>query len=208
MNKTVLSLFLLSLIFNSALSQRLPKHNRDSLKIELDIMGEEDQNHRWEIMYGTKNKVEIDSINDLPIENQKSIVVEHHKNNRQAIDSLWVIQKKIDIKNRDQLLDIITKFGFPSVKRTKSYTTNYILLHFLSEEDFKILNPVFLNEIEKGNMPGKVYASWFDRILFVSGEPQLYGEYISKYPCVENLTKTNEARKKIGLKKLKENKCK
>ena len=72
----------------------------------------------------------------------------------------------------------------------------------MSEKDFELLNPIFLNEIKKENMPGEIYARWFDRILYVKGERQLYGEYLSNRPCVENLKKTNIARKKIGLKRL------
>ena len=49
-------------------------------------------------------------------------------------------------------------------------------------------------------MPGEIYAAWCDRILHVNGKPQLYGEYITKYPCVESLEKTNRERKKLALK--------
>ena len=108
--------------------------------------------------------------------------------------------KKLDLKNRDKLIEIIKIHGFPSPKRTKSNTTNYILLNFLSEEDFELLNPIFLDEIKKGNMPGEIYASWFDRILYVKGELQLYGEYLSKRPCIENLKKPIWREKKLGLK--------
>ena len=188
-------------------AQKLSKNEKDSLKIVLDEMGEQDKKHRWELTYGTNVQSEIDSINKLPIEDRRKIFREHHKNNKQQIDSLWKIQEKIDLENRDKLLEIIKIHGFPSPKRTKSNTTNYILLHFLSEEDFELLNPIFLDEIKKGNMPGEIYASWFDRILYVKGELQLYGEYLSNRPCVENLEKTNIARKKIGLKRLRKNKC-
>ena len=54
-------------------------------------------------------------------------------------------------------------------------------------------------------MPGKIYAAWYDRILYTKGNAQLYGEYITKYPSVENLEKTNSERKKISLKKLRKN---
>lgn len=188
-------------------AQKLSSNEKDSLKIVLDEMGEQDQKHRWELMYGTNIQAEIDSINRLSIEDKKRIVREHNKNNKQQIDSLWKIQKKIDLENRDKLIEIINTYGFPSPKRTKSNTTDYILLHFLSSEDFELLNPIFLNEIKKGNMPGEIYASWYDRIQYINGYPQLYGEYITKYPCVESLEKTNIARKRIGLKRLRKNNC-
>ena len=207
MKKSQIILTFLLLIQFQSFAQKLSRNEKDSLKIVLDIMGEQDQKHRWEIMYGTNIQSEIDSINSLSIEDKKRIVREHNKNNKQQIDSLWKIQEKIDLENRDKLLEIIKIHGFPSPKRTKSNTTNYILLHFLSEEDFELLNPIFLDEIKKGNMPGEIYASWFDRILYVKGELQLYGEYLSNRPCLENLEKTNIARKKIGLKRLRKNNC-
>jgi len=207
MKKSQIILTFLLLIQFQSFAQKLSRNEKYSLKIVLDIMGEQDQKHRWEIMYGTNIQSEIDSINSLSIEDKKRIVREHNKNNKQQIDSLWKIQEKIDLKNRDKLIEIIKIHGFPSPKRTKSNTTDYILLHFLSEEDFELLNPIFLDEIKKGNMPGEIYASWFDRILYVKGELQLYGEYLSNRPCVENLEKTNMARKKIGLKRLRKNKC-
>ena len=207
MKKSQIILTFLLLIQFHSFAQKLSRNEKDSLKIVLDIMGEQDQKHRWEIMYGTNIQSEIDSINSLSIEDKKRIVREHNKNNKQQIDSLWKIQEKIDLENRDKLIEIIKIHGFPSPKRTKSNTTDYILLHFLSEEDFELLNPIFLDEIKKGNMPGEIYASWFDRILYVKGELQLYGEYLSNRPCIENLEKTNMARKKIGLKRLRKNKC-
>ena len=207
MKKSQIILTFLLLIQFQSFAQKLSRNEKDSLKIVLDIMGEQDQKHRWEIMYGTNIQSEIDSINSLSIEDKKRIVLEHNKNNKQQIDSLLKIQEKIDLENRDKLIEIIKIHGFPSPKRTKSNTTNYILLHFLSEEDFELLNPIFLDEIKKGNMPGEIYASWFDRILYVKGELQLYGEYLSNRPCIENLEKTNMARKKIGLKRLRKNKC-
>ncbi|MEM7105237.1 MAG: hypothetical protein AAF502_19015 [Bacteroidota bacterium] len=195
------------LIHVQSYAQKLPKHTKDSLEIVLNEIGDQDQLHRWEIMYGTNIQSEIDSINRLSLEDKKRIVREHKQNNQTQIDSLWHIQNKIDLANRDKLIGIIKSHGFPSEKRVNSNTANYLLLHFLSEVDFELLNPIFLEEIKKGNMPGHLYASWFDRILYANGLPQLYGEYLKEYPCVEDLEKTNMERKKIGLKKLKENRC-
>jgi len=207
MKKSQIILIFLLLVQLQSFAQKLSRHEKDSLKIVLDYIGKQDQKHRWEIMYGTNIQSEIDSVNKLSIEDKKRIVREHHKSNKQQIDSLLKIQEKIDLENRDKLIEIINTYGFPSPKRTKSNTTDYILLHFLSSEDFELLNPIFLDEIKKGNMPGEIYASWYDRIQYINGYPQLYGEYITKYPCVESLEKTNSERKKIGLKRIRKNNC-
>jgi hypothetical protein len=197
----------LCLVNIQSFAQKLSRHEKDSLKIALDEMHGQDQKHRWQLSYGTNVQSEIDSINKLPIEDKNKICRNHHENNRHQIDSLYEIQGKIDIENRDKLIEIINTYGFPSPKRTKSNRISTMLLHFLSEKDFELLNPIFLNEIKKENMPGEIYARWFDRILYVKGERQLYGEYLSNRPCVENLEKTNIARKKIGLKRLRKNNC-
>ena len=73
--------FLLLIQFQS-FAQKLSRNEKDSLKIVLDEMGEQDQKHRWEIMYGTNIQSEIDSINSLSIEDKKRIVLEHNKNNK------------------------------------------------------------------------------------------------------------------------------
>tara|TARA_Y100000589_G_C26992207_1_gene563101 strand:+ start:167 stop:793 length:627 start_codon:yes stop_codon:yes gene_type:complete len=202
-----LTLAILLLIQFHSFSQKLSKEIKDSLHIVLDEMGTQDQKHRWELMYGTNNTTKIDSINKLPVEEIKKIIKEHNQNHKKQIDTLWVLQNRIDSINREKLISLINKFGFPSPKRVKSRTTTYLLLHFTSDEDFKLLNPILIKELKTGNMPGQIYAEWFDRRLHDSGQNQLYGAYNSKYPCVANLEKTNIERKNIGLKKLKENNC-
>ena len=61
-----------------------------------------------------------------------------------------------------------------------------------------------------GRMPPLDYAKWYDRYLLQTcGKKRLYGEYaqINKFPCVEDINLTNEARKKIGLKPIKKSVC-
>ena len=76
------------LIQFQSFAQKLSKNEKDSLKIVLDEMGEQDKKHRWELTYGANVQSEIDSINKLPIEDRRKIIREHHKNNKQQIDSL------------------------------------------------------------------------------------------------------------------------
>jgi hypothetical protein len=205
LTQVILTIFCFSQI--QLYSQKITKNVKDSLSIVLDEMGRQDQKHRWELMYGTNVRSEIDSINKLPIKEIGKIYREHTTNHQKQIDSLLVIQSIIDAENRLKLISIINAYGFPSPKRINSVTTTYLLLHFANDEGFELLNLIFLKEIKKGNMPGQIYAEWYDRILYDKGERQLYGMYNQKFPCVENIEKTNIERKKIGLKKLKENNC-
>lgn len=208
MKPVQLFIFLLLFVQLPSFAQRLSRTTKDSLRIVLDEMGVQDQKYRWKIMYHTKSISKIDSINKLPIDEIKKILQSNKENAPRWVDSLSTLQWEIDIQNKKQLLEIINLYGFPSRKRVKSWTTDWLLLHFTSSKELEELNPIFLKELEKGNLPPKIYASWYDRILFDKGNSQLYGEYIRKYPCVENLVETNKARKKIGLKKLKNNTCK
>ena len=84
---------------------------KDSLSIVLDEMGRQDQKHRWELMYGTNVRSEIDSINKLPIKEIGKIYREHTTNHQKQIDSLLVIQSIIDAENRLKLISIRKKRG-------------------------------------------------------------------------------------------------
>lgn len=84
---------------------------------------------------------------------------------------------------------------------------NVMVIHYVGESDFIMFLPLFRKEIEVGNMPTYGYASWHDRFQLLAKKKQLYGEYSKKYTCVKDLDKTNFERKKIGLPRLKENKC-
>jgi len=199
--KPFLFIILTLLFFQNPLNaQKLNQHKRDSLKVVLDEMGELDQKYRWQLMYGITKKTEVDSINKLPVEQIRIICKENQKNNKAKNDSLGRLQNEIDSINKEPLIAIINEFGFPSPKRIKSWTGDFILLHFTTEDDFKVFNPLLTKELKKGNLKGLIYAEWHDRILHDKGLPQLYGAY-GKNPKIEDLNKTNLARKEIGLKK-------
>lgn len=193
-----------------AIGQELKPAQKDSIKIVMDSMIENDQRYRWQLTYGELDLGKIDSIQKLP--NNWEIAENATYNNGGfsiAIrDSIWGLQTKLDSLNLLTLLYIIKKYGYPSYNRVGSLTSHILIFHLVRPTQFEILLPIFKNEVKKGNLPASEYACWYDRCqLSMNGKKQLYGEYDREYPCVEDLKETNKARRKIGLYKLKENKC-
>lgn len=164
----------------------------DSVFLRLDRMYLRDQNQR-QIMLGEKK---WKAFKNLPQAEQ---------------DSIWKIIKESDSVNWVEFLDILKNYGYiskgPNGKPTIFGT---ILLHNIKEKRIKEIDSILLHEIKMGRMPPLDYAKWYDRYLLQTcGKKRLYGEYaqINKFPCVEDINLTNEARKKIGLKPIKKSVC-
>ena len=207
-----LSTILLFSFFTIVYGQKLDKSTRILLKSKMDSISVDDQKYRLQLMLGELDKHKLDSLNKLPFNSFWDRVNKVGRKevgfSRQISDSLWNIQNRLDSLNAIKFIEIINKYGYPSYKRTKSYTSSTISLHLIGKLYFDRLLPLFTSEQQKGNMPSDEFARWFDRNNLVSGKKQLFGEYNSKYPCVDNIIETNSERKKIGLKPLKKNNCK
>ena len=207
-----LSTILLLSFFTIVYGQKLDKSTRILLKSKMDSISVDDQKYRLQLMLGELDKHKLDSLNKLPFNSFWDRVNKVGRKevgfSRQISDSLWNIQNRLDSLNAIKFIEIINKYGYPSYKRTKSYTSSTISLHLIGKLYFDRLLPLFTSEQQKGNMPSDEFARWFDRNNLVSGKKQLFGEYNSKYPCVDNIIETNSERKKIGLKPLKKNNCK
>jgi hypothetical protein len=205
-------IFLFTLILADQLfAQELTGSQKDSIKNVLTQMIETDQKYRGQLTFGELSLAKIDSIDKLPLDIRNSIIIKTQNGqsgfNQNVRDSLSILQEKIDSLNKIKFINIIDKYGYPSYRRIGSNGSNVLSIHYTSPKDFQDLLPVFQEQLAKDNMPVREYASWYDRCQLFMGKKQLYGEYDSKYPCVENLKITNNERKKIGLKKLEENNC-
>lgn len=125
-------------------------------------------------------------------------------------DSFWKETAYYDSLNFIKYVEILKIYGF--IEKSKKYKSAFfelMLTHYISHREVAILEPLLLEELMANRMSAKLYAEWYDRYLLEScNKPQLYGEYLSIHPCVVDLTVSNEARKKIGLKPLKNNYCK
>ena len=210
MKRIIPTIFLILVTLLSS-GQKLTKFQRDSVKLVLEMMIEDDQKYRWQLMLGELDPYKLDSLKKLPndimwdrINNAMRYKIGFGK---VVADSIWKLQNKIDSINRLRFIEIVLKYGYPSFKRIGSSAGGLITIHLVGEEDFNNLLTIFKNELLKGNMPATDYAAWYDRCQIFMKRKQFYGEYDQKYPCVVDLNMTNIERKKIGLKRLKNNNC-
>ena len=191
--------------------QKLTSLQKDSIKQVMDNIGKEDQKYRWQLMLGELDSTKLDSLKKLPdqikFDRMRKVMKNELGFNKSTKDSIWHLQNEIDSLNNLKFLSVIDKYGYPSFKRTGSTTSSTLILHLVSESNFKNLESLFKTELNKKNLPAVEYAKWFDRCQIVMNKKQLYGEYDQQYPCVENISNTNTEREKIGLKKLKNNNC-
>jgi len=208
---TTKTIIFFSFIALFAHGQKLDKPTKKYLKARMDTISELDQKYRWHLTFHEHDTKKVDSIKKLP---RRKIVAYQEKafrdktvSNKSAMDSLSKLQKKLDSLNAITFIEIIEKYGYPSYKRTHSFTTSALTLHFLGGWYFDKLYPIFDSELKKGNMPADEFARWYDRTQLISRKKQLYGEYDKQFPCVDNIENTNIERKKIGLRPIKKNLC-
>lgn len=134
-------------------------------------------------------------------------------------DSLWQLQHAIDLQNHLTLKGIFNTYGFLSEELLDKNFFVQLLLLMHPPKDWDI--PTYLEEystllkaeVNAGRMPAITYATFYDNIKGkIMKEPQLYGtnqQFDVKSnkvlpPGIVDLQKTNEARKAIGLPRLKE----
>jgi hypothetical protein len=79
------------------------------------------------------------------------------KFNEKEIDSIMVLQKKLDNKNAELLIDIIKKRGFPTTKNSICKTSPGFVLTHTQPEYWHTLNILIKAEIKKGNMAQSHY---------------------------------------------------
>ena len=160
---------------------------------------------------GTINTAKVDSIKKLPFSQFGKIQAEVMKQNgvlsKKTIDSLWAMQKSFDSINTESIICIIEKYGYPSSIRIGSMAMSTITLHLIDKVNFEKLYPFYQSELLKGNMPPHEFAAAYDRHQLLLGKHQLYGEYDTFNPCVDNIEVTNVERQKIGLQSLSNNNC-
>lgn len=97
----------------------------------------------------------------------------------ELIDSLNIAQSELDtllllndIKVQQDLIEIITKHGWPD---QAPETLNTILLHFTPQNYYQYAG-LILNEVKKGNLDPYWYASMVDRLeLLINQNPCFYG---------------------------------
>lgn len=198
----------------------------DKIKIisEIEDIAQSDQKYRRIISLGTFDKKTIERNKELSETASLEDYLAFKKTVKKTLtkaqeDSLWNLQHKLDFENYMKFKSLVHLYGYPSEDRLGVKADNLftILLHPPIEiEPKKYLNEMskfLLLEVRSNRMPAKLYATFYDNIKAkILKEPQLYGTNQTfnpktmsiGNPIISDIKKTNNARKKIGLRKLKE----
>lgn len=138
---------------------------------------------------------------------------------KEVKDSLWQLQAEIDFQNHLKLRGLFEMYGFipKEIVKEKQYVQLLLLMHPPKDWDVRTYleeySEIFISEVNAGRMPAKTYATFYDNMKGkILKEPQLYGtnQVFDKEtnkvlpPIIENLAKSNKARKDIGMPILKE----
>ncbi len=84
----------------------------------------------------------------------RAIVNEMKITNQKVQDSLMVLQREIDIQNTKSLLDIVSKHGFPSMKKLncEGYAAPFLIFVHSPEEFWNRIRIVIEKELEHDRM--------------------------------------------------------
>ena len=103
MKRIIPTIFLILLTLLSS-GQKPTKLQRDSVKLVLDKMGEDDQKYRWQLMLGELDPNKLDSLKNLPNDIMWDRINNAVRNKigfgKVVTDSIWKLQNEIDSINR------------------------------------------------------------------------------------------------------------
>ena len=194
----------------------LSSNTKAALLTELKQMVKRDQLHRTYISIGTLDQSLIDSIRQLPTIDQIKFRQKHPTElSKREKDSLWAIQRKIDLENTDRLYKIVKEYGWLNKTALDSVIDPMIFLFHTPKETIEKMQKLLLGEVKEKRMEPLLYATYVDNMRKKAlGKNQLYGtgdEFDSVTnsilpPFIENIEITNQERKKIGLPALKQGK--
>ena len=201
----------------------LTDDTRQNLIEKLLVMGEKDQRYRQMISLGTLDEATIKKDKEMsnkPIEEYMAFAKTIKRTlSQKQIDSLWLLQNNLDFENHNAIVSLVKKYGYPSEERlqVKSDKLFPMLLHPPKEIKPRLylqkMTELLKPEIIEGRIKAKTFASFVDNIKWkILREPQLYGMNKSfnpktmkvGLPKIEDIKKTNTARKEIGLPALEE----
>ena len=165
-------------------SQNLSERELNNLIDSLQVMINEDQNHRSQAMYGTTDSNKLREMRSWNTNKQvpylKLVVQNKIGISKEMKDSLRELQEKYDSINLERLLRIINDYGFPNSKLLKNRkVTNFLgrkmkaenvvplmLVHFVSEREYNRLLPIFNSELAKGKLSQQNFSIWYDRCQY------------------------------------------
>lgn len=210
-------LFILSTLLFAACSRHYTQANIDSatkvrLTEEILEMDKKDQQFRWQLLFGETDLAIVDSLSKLPTSEKVKHIRKKGALGSKLTDShyddIQRTQDSIDQVNQGRILQIYQTYGWPGNKlvgKAAPFVT-IMMLHF-PDSLMVALYPKLKKEYKRGNVSGSAIAHMYDKHLLLNKKPLLFGMFehydsASKKtlpPMVENIKKTNKARKKLGL---------
>ncbi|WP_299547079.1 hypothetical protein [Seonamhaeicola sp.] len=180
---------------------------------ELKAMKQADQLNRSYISIGTFDQKLIDSTKNMPTQEYLNFRQSHKSElTKKQEDSLWTIQKEIDLKNTNKLYDIVKSYGWLNQTQLDSVIDPMLFLFHTPKETIEKMQTLLFEEVKAKRMEPNKFAMYVDNMRKKAlGKYQLYGtgdEFDPKTnsivpPFIENIDSTNIERKKIGLPELK-----
>lgn len=215
MNRVLLVFILVISTFSCKNEIKINDEIKIRLKSELENMLNNDQKHRWQIMYGEIDLNTIDSLQQLPDSIRYSILgrmnTDQYGLTKNETDSLWKLQHLIDSLNEQRMSQIIDSFGFPSNEIVETDAGEVMIVHFTNDFKNKYY-PLMVDQAKDKKLSPDIVAQMYDRLLMETGKIQVYGtsgEYdpsVGQFlpPKIEDIKTTNELRLQIGLDSLTE----
>ena len=193
------------------------------LKQTIRQIAKTDQQYRRYLSLRTLDKKVIDKLDSVEKHQGAEAAIRYRfslktRLSKATKDSLWRLQHATDFHNHQTMKGIFITYGYlPKALLGKDEFVQLLLLVH-PPKDWNIrqylteYSQMLLKEVKSGRMPAKTYATFYDNIKGkILRECQLYGtnqQYDPKTkkilpPQIENLAKSNAARKAIGLPTLK-----
>jgi hypothetical protein len=212
--KTKSYLFLIPVVALSCVHRTIPQASlppvvRERIKNEILDMQAKDQAYRWQIMFGELDNQKIDSILKLsPEEQVKNIKLgkSNYPLSPKQRDSLLDVQGKLDSINDDRILAIYKEYGWPGknlVGTRAAGVVDIITLHFPDSIQLRLIHSL-RKEYKRGNIEGASIARLYDKYQMDNNSDLLYGMFTKdtlgkSLPVIKDITRTNKARKALGL---------
>lgn len=203
--------FFLVIIFSSIYANgnnRLTRREKKQVSRLLDSVCVEDQLYRIPILYGTLDRVKIDSMKQLSRE-EKMIVFRNSARNRDLEvfrDSLFNLMDQADKKNYQFVKEIISDYGYPSFYKDSDNVLLIIEHSIVYDRNYLDTLRQF---VEAKKISPWDYAKIYDRYLMLNGDKLMYftrGKYNS-IQSKEECLKANVAREELGVKDMLNCKC-
>ena len=197
--------------------QTIHATENESYRAALEEINESDQLYRTAISWWTTDPDELARLEAL---DDEASMAEWGRRNAEGIrldpdieKELWTKQIAIDRANTKRLMELIDRYGWPTIQSAgEGFPSPVPVLIHMQMDDAEWVLPRLREEVLAGRMEPGPYAMIYDRKQQHDGKPQLYGmtqAFDSETrtilpPAIVDLDATNAARAEIGMEPLTE----